>query len=49
MVKKGIFDEAGRELLPIKYQRIDKSYKGFARVKSEGRWYHIDKNGNEIK
>lgn len=49
MVKKEIFDEAGRELLPIKYQRIDKSYKGFARVKSEGRWYHIDKNGNEIK
>jgi hypothetical protein len=45
--KYGFIDRAGKEVIPVKYDYIEEFIDGFAKVKSNGKIFRLDKQGKE--
>lgn len=47
--KFGFIDKTGKEVIALKYDRASSFSKGKAKVKLNGEWFYIDKNGNRVE
>ncbi|WP_019519833.1 WG repeat-containing protein [Faucicola boevrei] len=47
--KYGFIDKTGKEVVPLKYHRIDEFYNDLALAKLDGKMFFIDKQGNYVK
>lgn len=47
--KHGWIDKTGQVVIPLKYDDAESFENGKARVKLNGEWFYIDKQGNRVK